>query len=292
MSVERLQERIRKTKNPTVLELDALSEFLPEHLMLQEGSFLKAYALFCIELMEALTGVIPAVRFSFSALALHGTEGLTTLSLLLDKAKQMGFYVLLDVPDALSAQRANANAQLLISPDNPFYYDGLILSSYIGSDGIKPYAARLEQEDKSLFIAVRTANRSAMELQDLLTGGRRVFEANTDVINRFQNERATKSGFDRIGIIGPATVGSTLKLLRQKYPRLFILVDGYDYSGANAKNCAEAADRLGHGVAVCAGLSICAAWTEQDKNGSDYIAHAVEAAQRIKKNLSRYFTVL
>lgn len=292
MSIDRLQDKIRKTKNPTVLDFDITPEQLPPHLLVEEGSFEKAYTRFCLELMDGLRGIVPAVRFDFGGFALLGTEGLMMLSKVLDRAENMGFYVLLNVPEALSAQRAKSNASALFHEENGWQFDGLVLSAYIGSDAVKPYAARLAEEDKSLFVAVRTGNKSALELQDLLTGGRHVYEAKADIVNRFKNATATKSGYDRVAVIGPASTAPILHKLRDKYKNLFILVDGYDYSGANAKNCAEAFDKYGHGAVVCAGSSITAAWLIQENDGTTYVDDAKEAAERMKKNLTRYFTVL
>lgn len=292
MSIDRLQEKIRKTKNPSILDFDITKECLPPHLLAEEGTFVKAYTRFCLELMDGLRGVIPAVKFSFAGFALLGTEGLVCLSKLLDYGKRLGYYVVLEVPEALSAQRAETNAALVFSEDNAWPCDGVLLSSYIGSDGIKPYAERLEDSGRSLFVAVRTANRSAMELQDLLSGGRNVYDATADIVNRYKNTKATKSGYDRIAMVGPASSASILQKLRQKYKNLFILVDGYDYPSANAKNCAEAADKLGHGAVVCSGTQITAAWRIAENDGRDYLEDAREAAERMKRNLARYFTVL
>ena len=292
MSVDRLQEKIRKTKNPSLLDFDITREQLPPHLLAEERTFEKAYARFCIELMEGLRGVVPAVKFNFGGFALLGTEGLVALSRVLDSAKKLGYYVILEAPDALSAQRAQSNADLLLAPECPWPCDGILISSYIGSDGIKPYAAKLEETGKALFVAVRTGNRSAMELQDLLTGGRNVFDAKADIANRYKNTLATKSGYDRIALVGPGSSAPILRKLREKYKHLFILVDGFDYPNANAKNCAEAVDNVGHGAVICAGTSITAAWLAAENDGTDYVADAKEAADRMKKNLTRYFTVL
>lgn len=292
MSIDRLQEKIRKTKNPTVLELDFSPEQIPEYLFVEEGSHCKALTRFCIQLLEQLRGFVPAVRVCFSAFALMGTEGLVALSRVLNCAREMGYYIILEVPEALSAQRAQQNADILFADGCLWDCDAFLISAYIGSDAIKPYVARLQEQDKALFVTIRTGNRSAMELQDLLSGGRYVFEAMTDIVNRYKNTQATKSGYDRIAIVGPATSADILRKLRQKYKNLFILVDGLDVSGANAKNCAEAADQLGHGMAVCSGASIGAAWVATELDGREYLENAQEAADRIKKNLTRYFTVL
>ncbi len=292
MSIQRLQDKIRKAKNPTILDFGITAQQLPPHLRASEGSFLKAYTRFCMELMDGLRGNIPAVKFSFSTLALMGTEGTVTLIRLLEYAKKSGFYTVLEVPEALSYQQAQIQADSLLAEDSLWPCDGIVLSAYIGTDGIKPYAAKLQDSGKSLFVAVRTANRSAPELQDLLAGGRNVFDAKADLINRFKNPQAGKNGYDNIALVGPASSPAVLRRLRDKYKNLFILVDGYDYPNANAKNCAEAADQLGHGVVVCGGTGITGAWQLAGNNGTEYVRDAVDAALRMKKNLARYFTVL
>ena len=292
MSIDRLQDKIRKTKNPSILDFDITRQQLPPHLLMSEGTFEKAYTRFCMELMDGLRGLIPAVKFNFGSFALLGTEGLIALTRVLEHAKTTGYYVVLELPDALSAQRAQSNAELIFDERDLWPCDAVLLSSYIGSDGIKPYAAKLEMSGKALFVVVRTANRSAVEIQDLLTGGRNVFDAKADIVNRFKNTQATKSGYDRVALVGPASSAPVLRKLREKYKNLFLMVDGYDYPNANAKNCAEAADKLGHGVVVCGGTSITAAWQIAENDGTDYVTDAKEAADRMKKNLTRYFTVL
>ena len=292
MSIDRLQEKIRKTKNPTVLDLDMTAQQLPPHLLAQEGTFEKAYLRFCMEMMDTLRGIVPAIKLNFAAFALLGTDGLTCLSKVLDYGKSLGYYGILEVPEALSAQRAKSNAELLLQENTLWPCDGVLITAYIGSDAIKPYAEQLENSGKSLFVAVRTANRSAMELQDLLTGGRNVYDAKADVVNRYKNQKATKSGYDRIALVGPASSEVVLSKLRQKYKNLFILVDGYDYPSANAKNCAAAFDNLGHGAVVCGAAQITAAWQIAETDGTAYLECAKEAAERMKKNISRYITIL
>ena len=89
-----------------------------------------------------------------------------------------------------------------------------------------------------------------------------------------------------------ATAADSLRSLRGKYPGVFLLVDGYDYPAANAKNCAAAFDRLGHGAVVCSGSGIVCAWKQQEDGEANYLAHIVAAAERMKKNLTRYVTIL
>lgn len=290
MSVDKLQEKIRKMKNPSVVDMFITPTQIPPNILEEKGSYLPAYAAYCNQLLDALNQIVPAVRFNFGAFALQGEEGISVLRHLLQKAKNLGYYVLLDVPEALSVMHAEENAKLLFLDENTLYFDGLILSAYIGSDGLRPYAERIKDSEKGLFAIVRTANRSAAELQDLRTGSRLVHTAAADIVNRYADPLMGKSGYSKIAVMAGASSAESLQMLRSKYKYVFLLLDGYDYPNANAKNCAAAFDRLGHGAAACAGSSIVAAW--QESEGLDPVDSAVNAAQRMKKNLTRYITIL
>ena len=76
MSIDILHEKIRKLKNPSMLDLTILPEQLPPHLLAEEGSAVSAYGRFCRELLEGLKDFVPAVRFPFGDFALCGGEGL------------------------------------------------------------------------------------------------------------------------------------------------------------------------------------------------------------------------
>ena len=46
MSVDKLQEKIRKLKNPSVVDLSVSESQIPPHILEEEGSFSKAYCRF------------------------------------------------------------------------------------------------------------------------------------------------------------------------------------------------------------------------------------------------------
>jgi len=251
-----------------------------------------AYGRFCRELMAGLKGTVPSVRISFTSFALLGPEGLNELASVLREATQLGFYVALDAPQVLSPQSAAAVAASFFSENSLFPCDGLIVPVYLGSDTIKPFLNACKDQKKDLFAVVRTGNKSASEIQDLFTGGRLVHAAAADLINRFGAETTGKSGFSRVGIMASASSADSLRTLRANYPRLFMLLDGFDYPNGNAKNCSYAFDKLGHGAIACAGTGITAAWDPMQSDGTDYVECAVQAAERMKKNLTRYVTIL
>lgn len=292
MSVDMLQEKIRKTKNPSVLELNLSVNELPPHILEQAESKAAAYGCFCRELLDGLKGILPAVRVSFSAFALLGAQGLDELTQTLKAAAEMGYYVALDAPEIFSPAAAKMTAEAILGEGSVYPCDGLIISGYLGSDVIKPFLPYCKKEKKDIFVVARTANKSAPELQDLLSGGRLVHAAAADHVNRYGADTAGKSGYTRVGILAAASAAESLRNLRSKYPKLFLLIDGYDYPNANAKNCSHAFDKYGHGAAACSGSGITCAWKQAESDGTDFLEHAKAAAERMKKNLTRYTTVL
>lgn len=292
MSIDKLQEKIRKLKSPLILDLTVVPEQIPPHIASAAENVSQAYKLFAKSLLQELKSCVPGVRFSFGAFALLGANGLAVLEEVLAFAKEQGYYVLLEGVEALCGQKAAFAAQRLFAQDCPWHFDGLILDSYIGSDGLRPYVSALKESGKDLFVVVRTSNRSAPELQDLLTGSRLVHMAKADVVNRFADALIGRCGYSQVAILAGASSADSLRSLRTKYKSIFLLLDGSDYPNANAKNCSVAFDRLGHGAAACIGASVTGAWLEEDPEGTAYLEAAHRGAERMKKNISRYITIL
>lgn len=292
MSIDMLQEKIRKMKNPSMVDLALKASDLPPHLLREEGSAAAAYGRFCRELLTALKGIVPAVRVGFTAFAVLGADGLREMTSVLETASAQGYYVALEASYVLSPMMAEAVAESVWGEQAIYPCDGLIISAYPGSDVIKPFAPYVKSHKKDLFPVVRTSNKSAPEIQDLLTGSRLVHTAAADLVNRFGSDNGGKFGYARVSVVVGGNSAESLRNLRMKYPRLFLLVDDMDYSGCNAKICSSAFDKFGHGAVVCVGPTVTAVWQQAESDGRDYLEQAAAAAERMKKNLIRYVTVL
>lgn len=290
--MDKLQNRIRKLKNPSMVYFCADKVQIPQSYLDDGDSDIKAYCAYAKALLLGLKGVVPAVRFSLGSFSLFGTEGLDALMSLLRYALEQEYYVLLDAPEIWSTKQAELAADSLMCKESIWEFDGIFLPCYMGSDVLKPFVDKIKTAEKDIFIAVRTANRSATEIQDLLTGSRLVCTAAADMAKRLGENIIGRCGYSRVGVMGPATSAESLLALRSKYPAIFLLIDGFDYSGANAKICANAFDKLGHGAVACAGTSVIAAWKDSDLYNPDPVEQAVLAAERMKKNINRYVNIL
>lgn len=289
MSIDVLQNKIRKLKNPAMVNLTMSPADLPPHL-LEEGPA-AGYGKFCRELLNTLKGTVPAVRVSFTPFALLRADGLKELGDVLHTASQLGYYVALEAPQLLGPGMAAMTAETVFGEDSPWPCDGLIVEGYLGSDIIKPFLPFCKA-GKDVFCVVRTSNKSGSEIQDLLTGNRLVHAAAADLYHRYIADCVGRSGYARLAVMAGAGSAESLRNLRAKYPKLFILLDDLDYPGCNAKICSNAFDRVGHGAVACSGASITCAWKSAGTDGSDFAAQALAAAERMKNNLTRYTTIL
>ena len=282
MSMDILQKKIRKFKSPILVDMTMTPEDIAPEVLEQAGGYLPAYEKVCMELMVGLRELVPAVRFDFACFAVLGAEGLDALNRVLKFAKEQAYFVILE---GLCSDKPAVVSAALAMP-----CDGLAISPYWGSDLIRVYAEGLKESEKSLFVTLRSPNRSASEVQDLMTGSRLVHQAVADVLSRLGESLIGKCGYTHIAAAAAANAPESIRHLRTKYNRLFLLVDGYDYSNANAKNCSYAFDQFGHGAVICSGTGITAAWKEQVN--CNYVEAAVEAARRMQKNLLRYVAIL
>ena len=120
-----------------------------------------------------------------------------------------------------------------------------------------------------------------------------LFTASADLVGRLGETAMERCGYSRYAVMAGANSAGSLKTLRERYPKLFVMVDGLDGTGGNAKNASAAFDRVGHGALVCVSGSVFAAWQESEGEGEkDPVTAAREAAERVKRNLARYVTVL
>ena len=153
MSMDVLKNKIRKLRNPSALTIAPTLDTLPPA---YEG--IAGMGEYCRKVLEALKGVLPAVKISFSHFALLGCEGLQELRSVLDTAGKLGYYVILDWQRQEDEASAKAAAKLLFSGEL-WPCDAVVLSGYPGSASVKPYIQEANAEKKDIFVVLKTAGK-------------------------------------------------------------------------------------------------------------------------------------
>ncbi len=306
MSIDALQAKIRKLKSPIMIGLDPSPILLPPAILDQARAefgdtaqaLAAAYERFCEGILEAVSGIAPAVKVQESCFAPLGAEGIRAMQSVMEKASRRGFYVLLDSNFASVEHIASIYAEGLFGETRvgdtilrPYTCDGLTISGYLGGDNVRPFLPYCREQKKNLFCYVRTSNKSSREVQELISGDRVVYTAMADLLMRWSGDLYGKSGYSEIAAVVGATQPNAIRTLREKYDRIFLLVIGYGAQGGLARNAQYAFDKFGHGAIVSASRSILGAWQKTD-NPDAYIIAARDAATKMRDDIMKYLLVI
>ena len=136
------------------------------------------------------------------------------------------------------------------------------------------------QEDKGIFVLVKTSNPSSGEFQDIKTeDGRHMYEVVGEKVREW-GEQSMDGAYSNVGAVVGATYPEQAKVLRELMPHTFILAPGYGAQGATAKDLSGFFDKDGNGAIVNSSRGIIAAYKKEKyaRFGEDGFADAARAA--------------
>ena len=297
MSFAALQKKIIATRNPTVAGLDARLEYVPQSIIkeciAQHGETRKAAAQaiyrFNCGLMDALCDIVPAVKPQSAYYELLGWEGMEMLERTIQYARKKGFYVIADIKRGDIGATASAYAEGWLGKTKVgerwlpcFDADCVTVNGYMGADAVKPFLKIAEKADRTLFALVRTSNPSAVDLQDLTIGNRKIYEVMGELVEEWGAGFEDEYGYSRVGAVMGATWPEQLAQMRRSMPHTFLLVPGYGAQGGTAEDVKHAFDERGHGAIVNSSRGIMCAWKKTDRDGADYQEAARNAALEMR----------
>lgn len=304
MSFDRLIKGIVKMQNPTVAGLDPKLDFIPDYI--KEEAYKKygktldgaAEALFVFNkgLIDALCDIVPAVKPQAAYYEMYGWQGVRTLQKTIDYAKQKGMFVITDGKrnDIGTTMEAYANAHLGstdIEGENveAFGADALTVNGYLGSDGVNPVIKVSLQNDKGMFILVKTSNPSSGELQDRkLDDDMTIYRAMGAMCEKWGEQLMGEYGYSGVGAVVGATYPQQLGELRKALPHTFFLVPGYGAQGGGAKDVAPAFDENGLGAIINSSRGIMCAWKKEGCDPKDFAQAARREAIRMRDEIVSY----
>ena len=306
MSFERLIEKIRETKNPTVVGLDPSYGYVPAYIRAKyAGEFpdpLEGAACAVLEynkkIIDAICDIVPAVKPQAAYYEAYGWYGMKTFAETVTYARQKGMYVITDGKrnDIGSTMEAYAAAHLgTVDLDGrtatPFAADALTVNGYLGTDGIAPLLKVCKELDKGIFVLVKTSNPSSGELQDKKINKRPVYEVMGKMCESWGKELRGESGYSAVGAVVGATYPEQLSELREKLPHTFFLVPGYGAQGGGAKDVAGAFDENGLGAIVNSSRGIICAYKKDGWTEEQFAEAARAEAIRMRDDIAQFVTI-
>lgn len=298
--MKRLIERIAQLQNPSVVGLDSLLDYIPQHIkeekFAQYGDTFDAAAQAILaynkEIIDAICDIVPAVKPQAAYYEMYSWQGMWALCETVKYAQEKSMIVIMDGKrnDIGSTMQAYAKAHLGVSEVNgkelsAFGSDMLTVNGYLGSDGIEPLLPVCDEKDKGIFVLVKTSNPSSGELQDQKIGDKSIYETMGAMCEQWGEKTQNSYGYSRVGAVVGATYPQQLSEMRQKMPHTFFLVPGYGAQGGGANDVAGAFDKNGLGAIVNSSRAILTAWKKAGTDGKDFAQQARKAALTMKEDI-------
>ena len=262
----------------------------------KHGETLKGAAKALLEfnkgLIDALYDIVPAVKPQAAYYEMYGTAGVKALYKTQEYARSKGMYVITDgkrndIGTTMEAYAAAHLGKVKVGSEEyePFLGDALTVNGYLGSDGIKPLLKVCGENDKGIFVLVKTSNPSSGELQDKLVDGMPIYELMGSMCEEWGKELPGKYGYSGVGAVVGATYPQQIEQLRGALPHTFFLIPGYGAQGATAKDIAAAFDENGLGGIVNSSRGIMCAYQKQKCSEHDFAEAARREAIRMRDEI-------
>jgi len=283
-----LIEKIQKTQNPVCVGLDTSFEYLPEEMRKNCRTFsdaAKAIAEFNHAIIDAVKGLVPAVKVQAAYYEMYGAAGMEAFEATLTAAKEAGLIVIADAKrNDIGSTAACYSAAFLGETDinglkfRAFPSDYLTVNGYLGIDGIEPFLADCKKHGKGIFVLVKTSNPSSGQLQNRrFENGEALFEAVGALVKGWGSGSVGKYGYSDVGAVVGATHPQEAAVLRKLMPRTLFLIPGYGAQGGKADDLAVYFDPQGNGGIVNNSRGILCAYKFEKYKGLDF-AQAARAA--------------
>lgn len=292
--INKLVQKIQETKAPICVGLDPMLSYIPSHIIQKAfaefGETLEGAAeavwQYNKEIVDHTYDLIPSVKPQIAMYEQFGIEGLKAYAKTVEYCQQKGLIVIGDVKrgDIGSTSSAYAvghlgNVKVGSNICTGFNTEFITVNPYLGTDGVKPFVDVCNQEDKGIFVLVKTSNPSSGEFQDKLIDGRPLYELVAEKVVEW-GDASMDGAYSNVGAVVGATYPEMSKILRKLMPRTYFLVPGYGAQGGTAQDLKHCFNEDGLGAIVNSSRGIIAAYKQEkySKFGPEHFAEASRQA--------------
>ncbi|MDD6401934.1 MAG: orotidine-5'-phosphate decarboxylase [Lachnospiraceae bacterium] len=275
--INTLVKNIKEKNAPIVVGLDPMMSYIPKQItdkaFAEFGETLEGASNAIWEynkkIIDATYDLIPAVKPQIAMYEQFGIEGLIAYKKTCDYAKSKGLVVIGDIKrgdiGSTSAAYAVAHLGKVAVGSNKiaaFNEDFVTVNPYLGSDGVNPFVDVCKEENKGIFVLVKTSNPSSGEFQDQLVNGRPLYELVAEKVVEWGNQ-CMGDTYSNVGCVVGATYPEMGKVLRKLMPNTYILVPGYGAQGGKGADLVHYFNEDGLGAIVNSSRGIIAAYKQE-----------------------------
>ena len=260
---QKLASAARKNNSLLCVGLDPDPELMPDRLAILE---------FNRAIIDATRDLVCAYKLNFAFYEVAGTEGFEILKSTVD-------YIPDDIPTIADAKRgdigntARAYARSIFTNLN---FDAATVNPYLGFDSVEPF---IQYRDRGVFILCRTSNPGAADFQSLRLAGKpgSLFEVVAEKASQWNSH-------GNIGLVVGATYPQELKLIREGYPDMPLLIPGIGAQGGDLELAVRyGADTRGEKIIINSSRQVIYA-----SRGKDFAPAARRAATELRDQINHY----
>lgn len=252
-AIERLIGKMKRKHSRIVVGLDPNPENIPEEYEGNVREYGEAY-------IKQISKYVPAIKMNSAFFEEEWYYECDDYWYLAHFAKAAGLITIADVKRADIGSTSKAYAEAFLGDHSPF--DFITVNPYFGTDGIQPFIDVAVQNNKGIFVVVKTSNKSSEEIQNLeLKDGKKVYHKVAELVDEWGRQLLRRGErYSPVGAVVGATHSKEAEELRKMLPNTFFLVPGYGVQGATAKDVSVNFDSDGFGAIVNSSRGIMCAY--------------------------------
>ncbi len=275
--MKKLKDATQKNSSLLCVGLDPDPELMPPGVSVLD---------FNRKIIEATADLVCSYKINLAFYEVLELEGMAALR---DTIKHMppDIPVIGDAKLGDIGNTAKAYAKTIYST---FNFDAATVNPYLGFDSIEPF---IQYKDKGVFILCRTSNPGAVDFQSL--------RCETEILFNFEMERRMRPLFEivaekakqwnfngNIGLVVGATFPEELRLLRQRYPDMPMLIPGIGAQGG------ELPSAVRYGISAQRDNAIIASSRQiiYASNGPDFPEAARKVASNLRDQINYYLSTI
>lgn len=282
MIIDKLFQNVAD-KGHVCVGLDTDLEYLPSDFLAKYSHISDALFHYNREIIDATLDVSACFKVQIAYYEAYGMQGLEAYKNTLAYLRAKDAVIIADVKRGDIAKTAEMYAKAHFSGD--FEADFMTLNPYMGMDTISPFLPFVKDNQKGLFVLIRTSNEGAKDIEYLPTeNGKRVYNVVGEKINELGKEYIGKSGFSSIGGVMGCTHRDEAKAVREELDSTFFLIPGYGAQGGKAEDIALYL-KQGNGGVVNASRSILLAYKKVENGAANFAEYSRLEAIRMRDDI-------
>lgn len=235
-----LIRRVRQLGHPLCVGLDPHLDQIPE--LFRRGSMAPgdpetaaAVEDFLLAVLERAAPRVAITKPQSAFFEQLGWPGIRALARVIERAREVGLPLLLDVKRGDIGSTAEGYARAYLASDAPLRVDAITVNPYLGRDTLSPYVKQVQDHGCGLFVLTKTSNPGSGDYQDLEVDGTPLYErVAASLAETSESLAGPQTGWSSLGLVVGATYPAQAERLRALAPRALFLVPGYGTQGGSA----------------------------------------------------------